>query len=99
MIRVWRVDSGVLVGQLKAHSERVDALALSQDGKTVGFEVGRDAQLVSAASDKTLLVWDVEKEYELRKKCVANDTCLSLLVTSSNVIGGYSSGSVRIWSL
>ena len=61
--------------------------------------MGRDAQLVSAASDKTLLVWDVEKEYELRKKCVANDTCLSLLVTSSAVIGGYSSGSIRIWSL
>ncbi len=42
-IRVWKVDSGELVGELTAHTERVNRLLLSSDGKTVGTDACRES--------------------------------------------------------
>lgn len=35
LICVWKVESGELVGKLTAHTERVNRLLLSSDGKIV----------------------------------------------------------------
>jgi WD40 repeat protein len=48
-LRVWRVDSGQVVGHVKAHDQLVAALAFSPDGKT----------LASGSDDSTILLWDV----------------------------------------
>ena len=42
-IRVWKGDSGELVGELTAHTERVNRLLLSSDGKTVGADACRES--------------------------------------------------------
>ncbi|KAK8826799.1 hypothetical protein WA556_004388 [Blastocystis sp. ATCC 50177/Nand II] len=87
-IRVWKVDSGELVGELTAHTERVNRLLLSSDGKT----------LVSAASDKSILVWSMG-DYRVERRFASNDECVSLAMDGKSVVGGYSSGVIRCWSL
>jgi WD40 repeat protein len=47
-IRVWDVDAGKEVSQLKGHEGRVETLAFAPDGKTIA----------SGSTDTTILLWD-----------------------------------------
>jgi WD40 repeat protein len=57
MVRIWKVESGVTVGQydleaeLKGHTGWVMSVAYSPDGK----------HIVSGSDDKTVRIWNVEQ--------------------------------------
>src|SRR5262249_15608839 len=55
-IRLWEVESGKLVHELKGHQGWVQHTAFTPDGKL----------LVSASMDKTLRLWDVATGREVR---------------------------------
>jgi WD40 repeat protein len=48
-ISLWKVDRGGLVGQLRGHTDRVNALGVVPDGR-----------LISASHDRTIRVWDLD---------------------------------------
>ncbi|NUM35353.1 MAG: WD40 repeat domain-containing protein, partial [Candidatus Brocadiae bacterium] len=50
-LKVWELESGKCLYTLEGHSDRVNAVALSQDEQTA----------VSASEDHTLKVWDIKK--------------------------------------
>ncbi|KAF9550596.1 WD40 repeat-like protein, partial [Agrocybe pediades] len=51
VVRIWDVDSGVLVERLRGHRDSVYSVAFTPDGKG----------LVSGSLDKTLKYWDVSQ--------------------------------------
>ena len=50
-IRLWHVETGLSLGNLSGHTENVESLVFSHDGKT----------LASGSSDGTILLWDWDK--------------------------------------
>ena len=51
LIQLWDVDTGADLGTLSGHTERIETLVFSHDGKT----------LASGSWDGTVLLWDWEK--------------------------------------
>ena len=50
-IRLWHVETGQSLGNLSGHTELVESLEFSHDGKT----------LASGSNDGTVLLWDWDK--------------------------------------
>src|SRR5262249_49169693 len=57
VIRIWDVASGKNTKTLKGHAGAVGAIAFLPGGK----------QLISGANDRTIRVWDIDKEKEVRQ--------------------------------
>jgi WD40 repeat protein len=55
-LKVWHMETGRVVRMLEGHSDWVNGVAMSGDGRLA----------VSASDDKTLKVWDVETGRDLR---------------------------------
>lgn len=77
------------IEKLKGHTENVEALSYSPDGKF----------LVSTGWDRTLRVWDTETWTEI-KNFIAHDapvSCVSYSRDGKYVISGARDNSIRIW--
>ena len=55
-LKVWDLDSGLELRSLPGHSDSVNSVAMSADGR----------RAVSASSDQTLMVWDLESGLEVK---------------------------------
>ena len=86
-IHIWDCSSGELIGSLESHKERINALAISEDGH----------YLVSAGADKMVIVWDVENNYSVKCKFCCVEECTCVVLNDNFVICGYSSGVIRKW--
>lgn len=88
-IKVWDVTVGECVKELRFHSERITGLCVSKDGKF----------LVSTAADKSVLLYDIEKDFLPVARYAADDECNCVCFVDNMVAVGYLSGVIRIWPL
>ena len=51
----------------------------------------------SAAADKSILLWDLEKDYAIGARYVCPDECKSVCVAGNEIAAGYASGVIRLW--
>ena len=47
-IKIWNLENGLQIKELKGHSDYINSVAFSPDGKT----------LVSGSSDRTIRIWN-----------------------------------------
>jgi WD40 repeat protein len=88
-IKVWRVDDGELIHDLAGHSNWVQALALTRDGRRV----------YSAGMDKKILAWDLATGRALPFQINAENAVTSLLLAKQEqyLIAGTNDGQIKIW--
>jgi eukaryotic-like serine/threonine-protein kinase len=90
-VRLWKVPSGQLAGQLKAHTGDVTALAFTPDGR----------QLITASGDGTIRSFDPSDLSETRplRSSPEGIASLVLLPDGKTLITGGQGGSVYFWDL
>ena len=88
-IKVWDVTVGECVKELRFHSERITGLCVSQDGQ----------YLVSTAADKTVLLYDIQKDFAPVARYAADDECNCVCFVGKMIAVGYLSGVIRIWPM
>ncbi|XP_033728353.1 uncharacterized protein LOC117317613 [Pecten maximus] len=96
-LRIWSLRTGqtrrnLLAGsESHGHANAVTALALSQDQKF----------LVSASADKTLKIWDMDREQLTRTLTGHTDEvwCTAISQDGEIVVSGSRDGSIRLWRL
>ncbi|MCI0641914.1 MAG: protein kinase [Gemmataceae bacterium] len=90
-IKLWDPATGTLLATLKGHSNSINALAFSLDGKF----------LASASSDKTVRVWDGESGKELAT--LAGHTsfvaAVSFAPDSQRLVSVGGDGTLRLWDI
>ena len=89
VIRVWNVATGDCVKELSYHKERIADLCVSADGKW----------LVSAAADKSILLYAIDEDYKLVARYACNDECKCVSIVGDEIASGYASGVIRLWPL
>jgi WD40 repeat protein/tetratricopeptide (TPR) repeat protein len=89
--RVWNVATGQLLHKLKGHTDKVNSVSLTLDGKIA----------VSGSADKTLRVWDLATGRCLRALEGHTDRVLSVDLTpdGSTAVSGGSDGTLRVWDV
>ena len=87
-ILLWRVADGSLDATLPGNGFAINALAFAPDGR-----------LLSAASDKTVRVWDVAQRREILRYEGHEEPVLALAVADAGdlVASGTSQGTVDLW--
>jgi WD40 repeat protein len=75
----------------EGHTARVNALALSSDGR----------RLVSGSSDRTLRVWDLEEEAQIGNPLQHDSAVLAVAITSNDAqaVSGCADKTLRVWDL
>ena len=77
-LKVWDLETGQALRTLEGHSDGVNAVAVTPDGK----------RAVSASWDKTLKVWDLETGRALRTLEGHSDSVNGVAVTRGREAGG-----------
>lgn len=89
MVRIWNLDNGREVEQLKGHSRIVRSVAFTRDGRYV----------VSGGDDGTVEVWDVSTGTEIRSfdGHAGAVTGVSVSPSGRYVASSSADGTVKIW--
>jgi WD40 repeat protein len=90
-VRLWDVQSGQVIRELKGHKGWVSSVAFSADGQT----------LASGAYDKTVLLWDVQtgqviRELKGHKGWVSS---VAFSTDGQTLASGAYDQTVRLWDL
>ncbi|KIJ06294.1 hypothetical protein PAXINDRAFT_44217, partial [Paxillus involutus ATCC 200175] len=86
--RVWNVKDGGEVGKEMVHGERVHAIVVSRDGKT----------MASGGCDK-IVVWSLEsREKIVEWKASSSVWSLAMSQDSQTLVTGHSNGTVILWN-
>lgn len=90
-IRVWDLKSGKQLRSLKGHSDWVEALAITPDGKT----------LVSASADKTIRLWNLQTGIQIRKLLGHTGAVKAIAISPDGkmIVSGSEDKTVRLWNL
>ncbi len=90
---IWlaSIKNGKLLAELNGHTEWVEGLAFSPDGRL----------LASAGADRSIRLWNVAERKEIRRFQGHQDevSCVSFLPDGKTLVSGGKGGSVRLWSL
>ncbi|KAK8831328.1 hypothetical protein WA577_001434 [Blastocystis sp. JDR] len=86
-VHVWNVSTGEQVKTLTHHTESITGLTVSADGR----------YLVSAAADKSLILWDISEDFAIVARYVCPDECKSVCIAGDEIVAGYASGVIRLW--
>lgn len=88
-IKIWGAKRGDLVRTLEGHTDDVDALAISADGKYI----------VSGSDDSTVKIWDMSSGAMIMN-IKANGAAIDRVALDKHgrhIVGGCSDGMVRVW--
>ena len=90
-LRVWDVESGQCLHTLKGHTDSVNAVSLTPDGR----------RAVSGSEDKTLRVWDVETGRCLRtlEGHTGGVKAVSLTPDGRRAVSGGWDKTLRVWDV
>lgn len=88
-IHIWESTTGELIGSLTTHRQRINALAVSNDGN----------YLVSVGADKMMVVWDIHNHFEVINKYQCEEECTTVVFHENSLFCGYVSGVIREWPL
>jgi WD40 repeat protein len=88
---IWDVETGKCLRVLTGHTDAVNSLVLSADGRRV----------VSASDDGTLRVWDVLSGQCLKvlEGHTAPVCCIALSADGQRVVSGSEDSTLRVWDL
>ncbi|CAG8668276.1 4626_t:CDS:2, partial [Gigaspora rosea] len=89
-IKVWDISSQTCLKTLEGHSAGIQCLALSQ------------SNLVSGSWDKSIIVYDVTKDYEFKHKLLGHTAGIISLEINSNetlLFSGSVDKTIRIWNI
>ena len=53
--------------------------------------------MVSAAADKSLILWDISEDFAIVARYVWPDECKSVCIAGDEIVAGYASGVIRLW--
>jgi WD40 repeat protein len=89
LVKLWDVESSVLVRMFAGHTDRVTSVALSEDGKLV----------VSASKDKTLKLWDAENVRLLRTFLGHSDAVNGVALSRDGklVVSASTDQTLKVW--
>jgi WD40 repeat protein len=90
-LKVWNVETGAHLRTLAGHSDSVNGVALSGDGRCA----------VSASDDNTLKVWDVETGAELLTLAGHSDKVnhVSLSADGRRAVSASRDKTLKVWDL
>ncbi|WP_238845190.1 WD40 repeat domain-containing protein [Nocardia terpenica] len=95
-IRMWNVGTGQQVGELNGHTDTVNSLAITGDGK----------RLVSGSVDGTIRLWDIDAKRQVGSAIQAGGPVTSLALSpdgkrilSSEFDNAENTGVVRFWDI
>ncbi|MEM7125695.1 MAG: NB-ARC domain-containing protein [Chloroflexota bacterium] len=92
-IKVWDIEEGVLLHSLEGHTDGVDKLQLTPDGRLISC---------CRYSDPSIKVWDIEQGAMLRSLEGHTDIVSHLLLTSDSRLissGGGRDPSIKVWDI
>jgi WD40 repeat protein len=90
-LRVWDLESGQSLRTLEGHSDKVNAVAITPDGR----------RAVSASDDCTLRVWDLESGQNLRTLEGHRDLVRGVAITPDGrrAVSASWDNTLRVWDL
>jgi WD40 repeat protein len=91
-VRLWDVATDALVGSLTGHTDAVDSVAFSPDGKT----------LASGSWDKSVRLWDVATRHQIGFPLSGHTDAVDSVAfspDSKTLTSGSSDNSVRLWDV
>ncbi|HYW21075.1 MAG TPA: serine/threonine-protein kinase [Nodularia sp. (in: cyanobacteria)] len=91
MIKVWNLATGKEIATLKSHSQRVNVVAISSDGRT----------LVSGSDDKTIKIWDLPSGELVRTLRGHSDSVQAIAISpdGATVVSGSDDQTIKLWNL
>jgi len=90
-IKLWDAESGKEIKSFPGHSQGINSVAFSPDGKTV----------VSGSHDKTIKLWDVASGRELRTFSGHKDYVWSVAFSpdGKRLVSGSMEGAIKLWDI
>jgi WD40 repeat protein len=90
-IKIWDAKTGKLVATLKGHSDRVECLAWTKDGKT----------LISGSDDCSIRTWNITKWEQTAVLVEHTDTVYAIAISPNDRILASASddNTARLWNL
>jgi WD40 repeat protein len=91
IIKVWNLTTGKAILTLNGHSQKVNAIAISPNGKI----------LVSGSDDKTMRVWNLTTGKVIRKLEGHGDSVQALAISPNSKIltSGSDDNTIKVWNL
>jgi len=91
VLRVWDIESGEEIQRLVGHTDSVEAVAVTPDGK----------HAISGSWDKTLRVWDIESGEEIQRLVGHTRSVYAVAVTpdGKHAISGSDDETLRVWDI
>jgi WD40 repeat protein len=91
--RVWNLDTGSVLHELKGHDDRVTSIAVSPDGK----------RIVTGSQDRTARVWDMETGAQLAVARARGHQggvqSVAITPDGKHILSGSVDNSARLWDI
>jgi WD40 repeat protein len=90
-IKLWNLPTGQAISTLKGHSQRVNVVIISPNGK----------KLISGSDDNTIKVWNLATGKVIRTLVGHSDSIHALTITpdGKTLVSGSDDNTIKVWNL